>query len=165
MALELLFNAGLLVFMIYSFIYIGAIKADPIPGILDAAEYPRILLGLLIMLFVFNIINILKKRKEGETFKIEFDFKKIIKSKLFIGIVLLFLFGVALDYIGFITGSIVFFMLYSRLLGEKSIKKLAISSIVSVGILYVLFNSMLGIMLPRGTGVFRTFALFLESLI
>lgn len=165
MALELLFNAGLLIFFIYSYFYIGLVEADVNPGILDAVEWPRILLGLLIVLLVFNIINTLKKRKEGETFKIEFDIKKIIKSKLFIAIVLLFIYVVALDYTGFIVSSIIFFMLYSRLLGEKSIPKLVISSILSVGILYIIFNTMLGINLPRGTGVFRSFALFLESLI
>lgn len=165
MALELLFNAGLLIFLIYSFFYIGNVESEPTPGLLDAVEYPRILLGLLIIFLTINIINILRKRKEGETFKIEFDIKKIVKSKLFIGIVFLFLYVFALDYIGFIAGSIIFFLLYSRLLGEKSIPKLLISAFLSVGILYILFNSMLGIMLPRGTGVFRTFALFLESLI
>ena len=165
MALELLFNAGLLIFLIYSFFYIGNVESEPTPGMLDAVEYPRILLALLIVFLTINIISVFRKRKEGETFKIEFDIKKILKSKLFIGIVFLFSYVLALDFIGFIPGSIVFFLLYSRLLGEKSIPKLLISAVLSVGVLYVLFNSVLGIMLPRGTGIFRTFALFIESLI
>lgn len=165
MALELLFNGGLFLFFIYSFIYIGNVETDANPGILDAVEYPRILLGLLIVLLAFNMINIYKKRKDGETFKIDFDIKGIFKSKLVAGIIILFFYVLALDYIGFIPGSLIFFLFYSRLLGEKSIPKLLISAVVSVGVLYIIFNGLLGIMLPRGIGMFRNFALFLESLI
>jgi hypothetical protein len=164
-ALELLFNGGLLVFFIYCFFYVGAIGHDPAPGILDAAEWSRILLGLLIVLIAANMVKVLKNRKDGETFKIEFNLVKILKSKLFIGSALLLVYSFALDYIGFVVSSIIFFIAYSRLLGEKRVKTLALSSIVSVAILYIIFNSLLGIMLPRGMGVFRTFALFLESLI
>lgn len=165
MALELLFSAGLFIFFIYSYIYIGNVETDANPGILDAVEYPRILLALLIVLLAFNMVNTYKKRKDEEGFKIDFDIKGILKSKLVAGIIILFLYVLALDYIGFIPGSLIFFVLYSRLLGEKSIPKLLISAVVSVGVLYIIFNGFLGIMLPRGTGMFRNFALFLESFI
>ncbi|NLY45420.1 MAG: tripartite tricarboxylate transporter TctB family protein [Tissierella sp.] len=165
MALELLFNGGLLVFFIYCFFYIGGIGHDPATGILDAAEWPRLLLGLLIVFIAINMAKVYKNRQKGETFKIDFNIKKIVTSKLFIGSVLLLIYSFSLDYLGFVFSSIIFFMVYSRLLGEKRIKILVLSSLVSVAILYVLFNSLLGIMLPRGVGAFRNFALFLESLI
>lgn len=165
MALELLFNGGLLAFLVYCFFYIGGIGHDSAPGILDAAEWPRILLGLLIVFIAINMVKVFKNKKEGETFKIDFNLKKIVTSKLFIGSVLLLIYSFSLDYLGFVFSSIIFFIVYSRLLGEKRIKTLVLSSLVSVATLYVLFNSLLGIMLPRGVGAFRNFALFLESLI
>lgn len=165
MALELLFNGGLFIFLIYCFIYIGRVEADINPGILDAVEWPRILLGILIVLIALNMINIFRKRKEGETFKIEFNIKGIFKSKLLIAVVFLLVYAYSLDYIGFIPASLLLFLSYSRLLGQKSIKVLVASSIISIAVLYIIFNSMLGIMLPRGMGMFRSFALFLERLI
>lgn len=165
MALELAFNIGLLLFFVYCFIYVGAIAPEKIPGQMDGAQWPQILLGLLVIFLAINIYRVYKNRKDGENFKINFDIKKILKSKLFIGSALLIVYTYALNLMGFIVTSIIFFMLYSRLLGEKRIKTLLLSSVVSVVILYVIFNTMLGIMLPRGIGIFRTFALLIESIL
>lgn len=165
MALELAFNIGLLLFFVYCFIYVGAIAPEKIPGQMDGAQWPQILLGLLVIFLAINIYRVYKNRKDGETLKINFDIKKILKNKLFIGSALLIVYTLALDIMGFIVASIIFFMLYSRLLGEKRIKTLLLSSVSSVIVLYIIFNTLLSIMLPRGTGIFRTFALLLESII
>lgn len=165
MAQELLFNVGLIIFFIYCYFYVGAIAPEKVQGQMDGAQWPQIILVLLIIFIGINIYKIAKNGKKGEDFKINFDIAKIVKSKLFIGSILLILFALSLNYIGFIFGSILFFMLYSRLLGQKNIIKLILSSVISVVILYVLFNTVLDIMLPRGTGIFRTFALFLESIL
>ena len=165
MALELAFNVGLLLFFVYCFIYVGVIAPEKIPGQMDGAQWPQILLGLLVIFLAINIFKVYKNRKDGEAFKINFDIKKIVKNRLFIGSALLIVYTLALNLTGFMVTSIIFFMLYSRLLGEKRIKTLLLSSVGSVLILYIIFNTMLGIMLPRGIGIFRTFALFLESII
>lgn len=165
MALELAFNIGMLLFFIYCFIYVGVTAPEKIPGQMDGAQWPQILLGLLVIFLAMNIYKVYKNRKDGETFNINFDIKEFVKNKLFIGSVLLIVYTLALDFTGFIVTSIIFFMLYSRLLGEKRVKTLLLSSVISVVTLYVMFNIMLSIMLPRGIGIFRTFALFLESII
>ena len=165
MASELVFNGILLLFTIYCFVIIGDLPDGTSTDTLTASMYPRIIIGLLIVLFVSNMINIYKNKKEGETFKIDFSIEKIVKNKMFIGSVLLLIYTFALDYTGFIISSLVFFGAYSYLLGERRVKILVLSSLVSVVAIYVLFDGLLGIMLPRGTGVFRNFALFVESLI
>ncbi len=165
MAQELLFNAGLIIFFIYCYFYVGAIAPEHVEGQLDGAQWPQIILVLLVLSIAANIYKILKNRKDGESFKIDFDIKKIVTSKMFIGSVLLLLYSLTLDKLGFIFGSIILFMLYSRLLGQKNIIKLIISSVITVVLLYLLFNTVLNIMLPRGIGVFRTFALFIESIL
>lgn len=165
MAAELLFNVGLLVFFIYCFFFVGGIIKEPYPNMLDAAEWSRILLALLIICLIANIVKIYKGKKREEGFKVNFNLKEIVKSKFFIGSALMLVYSIVLDYAGFITSSIIFFSLYSYLLGQRSWKKLILSSLVSVVALYVIFNGMLDIMLPRGIGVFRNFALFLETFI
>ena len=165
MALELLFNAALFIFFIYCFIYVGVKAPENVPGQMDGAQWPQIILGLLLIFLAANIFKIIKNKKADESFKINFDLKKILRSKLFIGSALLIVYTYALDYIGFIVSSIIFFIIYSRLLGEKRKKTLIITSLVSVIALYVIFSVMLNIRLPRGTGLFRTFALFIENIL
>ncbi len=165
MAAELIFNVGLLVFFVYCFFFVGGIIKEPYPNMLDAAEWPRILLGLLIICLIANIVKIYMGKKSGESFKINFKLKEIVKSKFFVGSALMLIYSIVLDYAGFITSSIIFFALYSYLLGQRNWKKLIFSSLFSVVALYVIFNGMLDIMLPRGIGAFRNFALFLETLI
>lgn len=165
MVLELAFNIALLVFFVYCYFYVGAKAPESVPGMMNGAEWPQILIVLLVIFLAINIFKIVQNKKKVENIKINFDIKKIVKSKLFIGIILLLLYSYALDYLGFIVNSLIFFVLYSRLLGEKRIKVLLLSALVSVAVLYLIFNTTLGIMLPRGTGIFRTFALFIESLL
>lgn len=164
LVLELVFNVALLLFFVYCFFYVGSTSPESVPGTMNGAEWPQILIVLLVIFLLINIIKIIKNKEQVENIKINFDIKKIIKSKLFIGIILLLLYSYALDYLGFIVDSLIFFVLYSRLLGEKRIKVLVLSALISVAVLYLIFNTTLGIRLPRGTGIFRNFALFIESL-
>ena len=54
----------------------------------------------------------------------------------------------------------------SSLLGEKKLPRLAIASVCITLVLYIVFNGMLSVNLPRGTiGFLRNFALWMESVI
>lgn len=164
MVQELVFNVALLIFFIYCYFYIGATAPEPIPGQMDGAQWPRILIVLLVILLCANIYKILKNRPKGENFKIALDIKGILTSKLFIGSMLVLVYSYALDYIGFIFGTIVFFIAYSSLLGERKISKLLIVSVVCTAVLYIIFDVGLDIFLPRGKGVFRNITLMIESI-
>jgi hypothetical protein len=164
MAQELVFNGALLLFFIYCFFYVGSTAPDSIQGELSGAQYPQILIVLLVICIGVNIFKIVKNKKNEESFKISFNLSKFFKNKMTIGSILLIAYSFILDYIGFIFGSLIFFMAYSRLLGQKKIGKLILSAVVCVVLLYIIFDGVLDIMLPRGTGIFRTFALFIESL-
>ena len=71
--------------------------------------------------------------------------------------------SVLLGYLGFIPTCLLFLMSYSRLLGEKRIGRSFILSLLITALLFVLFYLGLSIMLPRGVGIFREFALMLET--
>jgi hypothetical protein len=164
MILELGFNIVLTVFFIYCFFYVGTIAPEPVPGQMDGAQWPQMILGLLVILFIVNIAKIIKNKDTRKKEVLEFSIKGIITNKLFIGSVLLIIYSLAISRTGFVVTSFVFFMIYSYLLGEKRILRLIITSVLSVAVLYFVFNRTLDIMLPRGNGIFRTFAMFLESL-
>lgn len=165
MAQEILFNGLMLVFFIYSFFYVGGnTEAQYVKGELNGIQWSQGIIVLLIVFISLNMYKVYKNRKQDEKFKIEFDILKLVKSKMFIGSIILLSYSFLMDYLGFIVGTIIVFMLYSRLLGEKKIIKLIWTSVLSTVLIYLLFNTLLDIMLPRGTGVFRTMALFIESL-
>lgn len=167
MAFQLLFSGALTIFFAYCFIYIGAIAPEPQPDMMDGAQWPQLLLALLVFCLILNMVNIVRKtppaeRNFGALRRI--DVAKLLKNKLFLGIVALFAYALILDYLGFIATTFLFCMAYSRLLGEKRIARLLAYSMLIVVVLYAVFSLGLDIMLPRGVGIFRNFALMIESL-
>lgn len=166
MVQELVFNVTLLIFFIYCYFYIGATAPEPIPGQLNGAQWPQLLIVLLVILLGVNIYRIIKNtpKEERENTKINLDIKSIVTSKLFIGSVLLLIYAYTLDYVGFLFGTIVFFMAYSWLLGERQVGRLVLSAVFITIILYIVFAVGLDVFLPRGKGVFREITLMIESI-
>ncbi|WHH61200.1 tripartite tricarboxylate transporter TctB family protein [Petroclostridium sp. X23] len=167
MVIELLFNAALMLFFMYCFFYVGSTAPKPETGVMNGAQWPQMLLVLLVVFLCINMYNIFKRTsKEEKNFKsiTDINFKEFYKSKLLIGMTILLFYAFLLEYVGFILSSFIASVLYSRLLGEKRIVKLLVYSLLSVVILYFLFSRGLDIMLPRGKGIFRDFALLLETI-
>ena len=165
MAIQLLFNGGLALFFVYCYFYIDAI-ARSLSQYMDGAQWPQILLILLIIFLIANMYKIYKCSKEERNHSsiTAINFKELYRNKLFIGIVLLFIYAFALDYLGFILSSFLLCVAYSRLLGEKRIPQLLLYSFLSVATLYIIFSKCLSIILPRGVGILRKFALMLERI-
>jgi hypothetical protein len=161
---ELVFNVALAIFFIYCFFYVGITTPDNTAGQLDGAQWSQGLLAMLVILLIINIIKIIKNKDSKPTKVVSLSIKSIFTNKLFIGIALLLVYSIALSRTGFLFTSFILVFLYSYLLGEKRVIRMILTSALSVIVLYLLFNRALDIMLPRGTGIFRTFALFIESL-
>jgi hypothetical protein len=167
MALQLLFNGGLTLFFIYCYYYISITAPVKTRAYeMDGADWPKMLLILVIIALVVNILNIIRKTPPAERNMnaiASINYAGVFKSKLFLGMALMLLYAFALPYAGFIPASIVMAALYMMLLGERRVLFALRNSIISVAALYVLFFFLLDIMLPRGVGVFRDFALIVES--
>jgi len=167
LVLELLFNAALLIFFAYSYYYIGVTMPDSASTELGPEQWPKLILGALIVLIIINIIKIYKSTpaKDRNTNEIKnIELKAILRSKLFIGIALVLIYALSLEAAGFILSTCIFLMIYGRLIGEKRIKILVSSGIGITFGAYIVFAKGLSIMLPRGYGILRSFALFLETL-
>ncbi len=162
--MDIIFSCILGIFCIYLFFLVGAESPAPTATELGAAFWPRIILVLLIILIIVNIVNSLRKVKAGEeSFAGDFNIGEFFKSKLFIGMILVAVMAFVMPTIGFIPDCFVFLIVYGLLLGEKRIGRLVIASLVITAVLYILFQGALDIMLARGTGIFRDFALFFET--
>ena len=162
--LDIIFSILLGIFCIYLFFLVGAESPAPTATELGAAFWPRIILVFLIVLIIVNIISSLKKMKaSGEQLTDGFNIGEFFKSKLFVGMILVAVMAILMPTIGFIPVCFLFLIAYGRLLGEKRIGFLLIVAVLVTAILYVLFQGALDIMLARGTGIFREFALFFET--
>lgn len=167
MTIELIFNAAMLIFFGYCYFYIGATLPKSGANELGAEQWPQLILAMLCVLLAVNLYKIVRdlKNQPAEKKISAQMLKTFFTGKLFIGIVLVFILSLLLKYIGFLPSCLLFLVAYSRLLGEKRLlRSIAFSAIITV-ILYVLFSIGLSIMLPRGIGVFRTFALTLETIL
>ena len=79
--------------------------------------------------------------------------------------ILVVILAIVLPTIGFIPSCILFLIGYGLLLNAQSIPKLVIAAALITIVIYILFQGVLDIMLPRGIGFFRDFAHTLERIL
>lgn len=150
--------------------------ADPVPvgATITAGAFGwqvgRSALILLIIAICFNLYKYFKKNPKEEIAAAFRDFipgiGRFVKSKLFLGMVLVVVMALMYEPVGFMLTCLLFLIAYGLLLGQRNIPLLILTSIVITVILYIGFSVLLGVMLPRGQITFlRNFALFVESLV
>ena len=168
--MDIIFSIILIIGGIYLYIYIGG-ATGATAGLenltdLGAAFWPRVILILLILLSVVNLIQGIKKMKaEGTGVTSGIDVVGFFKSKLFIGMLMVAAAALILPTIGFLPTCFIFLIAYGLLLGDKKYARLVIVALLITIVVYLIFQGALDIFLPRGKGVFRTFALAIERLL
>lgn len=163
MTLDIIFNVLLLAASIYCYIYIGGADNSTATE-LGAAFWPRLILGLMILLLIIGLVNMIRKKDSKGPISGE-AVAAFFKSKLLIGMLICVATAVVLPYIGFIPTSFLFLVAFGILLGERRPHILVLTGVVATLILYIIFQGPLSIFLPRGYGFFRSFALFMEELL
>lgn len=171
---ELIINILLFIFLGYTYcthVLEAAVPANVArnPYALQPDVWPKTIIILLEICLIINIIKIIKKNKGNPDFTLAAFAKSIpgfIKSRLFLGIVIMVAASFILETVGFIVTALFVLFFYGMLLGEKNIARLAIASVCITLVLYIVFSGMLSVNLPRGTvGFLRNFALWLESIV
>lgn len=163
MTLDLIFNVVLLIASVYCFIYIGGVDNSTATE-LGAAFWPRLILGIMIVLLVIGLVNIIRK-KNGKAPVTGAAVADFFKSRLLLGMIICAATALILPLIGFIPTSFLFLVAYGILLGEKRPVVLIVTGVAATLILYIIFQGPLSIFLPRGFGFFRSFALMMENVI
>lgn len=168
--MDIIFSVILIVGSIYLYVYIGDASGST-AGLenltdLGAAFWPRVILVLLLILSVVNLIQGVKKMKAAGTGITEgISLSGFFKSKLFVGMVLVCVAAFALPQVGFIPTCFLFLIAYGLLLGDKKYVRLVVVALLVTIAIYLVFQGALDIFLPRGKGVFRTFALAIEKVL
>lgn len=163
LTLDLIFTIAMLAFAVYCFFYIGGVDNGTASEV-GAAFWPRLILGIMIVLLVVNLVNLFRKKNGIGPLNAEVV-KGFFKSKLLIGMIICAVTAIILPYIGFIPTSFLFLVAYGVLLGEKRPVVLVATGVIATLIIYIIFQGPLGIFLPRGYGFLRNFALMMENVI
>ena len=169
MALELIVNVLLLGAAVFTFWYVGATMPVSPVNELGAEQWPQLLLIMLIICIGYNLYNYFRKNKKEDIAASFADFfpgvVRLVKSKLFIGMILLVVMAALYEPLGFITTCFLFMVAYGVLLGARKPLRLILVSLLIMLILYIVFGVLLGVMLPRGYVPFlRSFTYFLEMI-
>jgi len=139
------------------------------PNVLHPSVWPKAIIILLLICIAINIYKIIKKNKGNPEFTFAAFGKNslaFLKSKMFLGMVILIVASLILEPLGFVVTAALIMFSYGMLLGEKKWWRLAIISVVLAILLHIAFSGLLGVNLPRGTVDFlRAFSLFLENLV
>lgn len=164
--MDILVSVILIFGSIFLYILVGIQSPAPTETELGAAFWPHIILFLLCILSVVNLVQCLKKVKAGEMKATDgLNVSGFLRSRLFVGMIFVLVMAFLLDYIGFVPACFLFLFAYGLLLGAKNKGMLVLTSLIITVILYLLFQGALDIMLPRGLGVFRSFAITLETIL
>ena len=160
MALELIVNLLLIAGGIFCFVNVSTTMPHSAVNELGAEQWPQAILVLMLIALAFNVIRFFKINKK-EDIKAGF-----VKSKLFLGMVLVVVMALMYEPVGFMLTCLLFLFAYGLLLGQRNIPMLILSSVIITIILYIGFAVFLGVLLPRGQILpLRNFALFVESLV
>ena len=171
---ELICNVLLWAGLLYVYLF-HAIEA-PIPAkvlrnpyALKPDIWPKAIIILLLIFIAVNIVKILRKNRNDPNFSMGAFLESIgrfLKSRVFLGIVLVVGASFVLEPLGFMGTSFLMLFLYGLLLGDRRVIRLFILSALITLLLYVLFSVLLSVNLPRGTiPEARDFALYVETLV
>ena len=170
MALELIVNLLLIAGGIFCFVNVSTTMPHSAVNELGAEQWPQAILILMLIALAFNVIRYFKINKKEDIAASFKDFipsiGRFVKSKLFIGMVLVVVMALMYEPVGFMLTCLLFLFAYGLLLGQRNIPVLVLTSVIITIILYIGFAVLLGVMLPRGQiTVLRNFALFIESIV
>ena len=165
MALELIVNLLLIAGGIFCFVNVSTTMPHSAVNELGAEQWPQAILVLMLIALAFNVIRFFKINKKED---IEAAFKdffpaigRFVKSKLFLGMVLVVIMALMYEPVGFMLTCLLFLFAYGLLLGQRNIPMLILSSVIITIILYIGFAVFLGVLLPRGQILpLRNFALY-----
>lgn len=162
---ELVFNGFLFVFFIAVTIYSG--KIEIWQNYYGARYWPMFFLVITDIIFAYKVFSIYKALPvEERSFKPKVSlFKEKSVQRLLASFLVIIIYVLIVEYLGFFISTILLGMSLSFLLGCKHIGKLFISNFIMTIAIYAIFVWGLDVMVPRGTSFLYYFGYWLEGLI
>ena len=154
MAAELIFNSllalGLLFYLAQAFLLP---PTDNPADVLGAAGFP-IALGIL-GLIVLAVVTFRLLKDKPKVKLLLFDFTSLDGRAVTFNVVLLLVYVLAVDILGFILSTFLYLSFAGWLIGYRNVPRLAIYALAVTAALTVVFGILFTVPLPRGIGALR----------
>lgn len=143
---NILVSIALLVFSGFYAILIARLPSRDLPHTLGAAFVPWVLAGLLAILSLILLISTISSRDDNTTV--------VLPKRDLVGItgllLLVALYVKLMSYLGFIPVSLVFLGILTWAAGSRKPLGIAVFSITTTTLIYLLFHKFFGVQLPAG---------------
>lgn len=151
--MELILDIATLAVSVFLFGYTYTFRTIAVASGGGAAFWPRILLGVIILLEIALIFFTAIKFKNGELKK-ERDPGRINPQNLYIGIGSMFAYIVLMNYVGFLISTVLFLLFLMYILKVPPLRNI-LTSVVGAYLIAIVFVSLLLVPLPEGVSIFR----------
>ncbi len=149
MSVELILNVAILAFSIFCYWFVGATTPpSSMPGIMSAADWPRlILIGLVIALSI-NIVKLLRESKNSAGAEAK-KWRELFPPRFIVAFVILVAYSIILEYHRLSSEHISFRHGLFRADRTEEISHLVLGDLCSSVAIYVIFQILLQVLLPR----------------
>ncbi|CEI81701.1 hypothetical protein J18TS1_38400 [Oceanobacillus oncorhynchi subsp. incaldanensis] len=163
---DYIFYSIVMIFAIFFLASTPQIQSTNQSFIIGPATWPYILLILMIFLGLYGIVSTLIKAKVMKSEELIAKEEAAPVKKIFhlsipvVSLLVVIIYVLLLNVIGFIFSTVLFLYGITLLLGTKKQLTAILFSIITMVVFVILFSVLLQIPLPRGIGVFRELSLF-----
>lgn len=151
------FGFALLIFSL--FIFYHAYKISGFTALSSPGAFPLVTSGLMCLSACFIIFSNFKQKEKSEGM----FFDEIVPGYLAVAIVLLFLFSVVLETLGFILTAFLFLVIMTSLFHKRGVFSAVFISILSIALIYIIFRLLFQVILPEGIVPEREILAWIES--
>lgn len=152
------FGFVLLIFSL--FIFYQAYKISGFTALSSPGAFPLVTSGLMCLSACFTIFSNYKRKAKTEGM----FFDEIVPGYLAVAIVLLFIFSVVLETLGFILTAFFFLVIMTLLFYKRGLVRSVFLSLLSIAIIYIIFRLLFQVILPEGIVPEREILAWIESL-
>jgi len=161
MGMALGFNCLLMIAFSYLYLvshtFIGTTISTDYCG---AGGFPRLVIALALLLLVYDSVMTFKKLKKTEKNE-KPVFEKQGMRLLLTGVILLGLYVLVIEILGYIVSTVLFIFLFIKAMGYKSNVKAVLFTVVTVAALVIVFGNIFDTQLPRGFGFLKEISFYL----
>jgi hypothetical protein len=134
-----------------------------------ASLWPRAALVVIVVAGLSNLVLLYRRAKRnGESLVPSFAGPSTTLStnqrEYLLAIALSVAFFLSQDYVGFFVSAPVFLFAFSYAIGYRDLGKLAVFSLVTGAVVFLVFRNVVNIALPYGTGIFREISIWAANL-
>ncbi len=155
---ELLFNILLIVILVVLYLSSLGIKGRQVSSDHFGPQgFPQLLIVLSVPLLIWVSIRVAKQVRKESQLKGRFD-AEFFKRPIFVCLLILVAYVASLNLAGYLLSTLLFLFVMGKGIRYSKNVRLALFSVVTTGILVLVFGRLFGVPLPRGIGWLREFS-------